>query len=118
MDVRMGKLHLAHERQSVHRLLRMSDNGSPFAIWLNAGVLTLSGKTLAELRIRHIRTQVNSPWTHGKIERFWDVLQSELRPRFVPHADLLTEPLSHEPHLRGRFHSAEEVHVGISALGK
>jgi hypothetical protein len=27
------------------------------------GVLTLFGKTLEQLRIRHIRTQVNSPWT-------------------------------------------------------
>ena len=45
------------------------------------GVLTLFGRTLAELRIRHIRTQVNSPWTNGKIERFWGVLQSELLDR-------------------------------------
>ena len=58
----------------------MSDNGSPFATWM-PGVLTLFGKTLAELRIKHIRTQVNSPWTNGKIERFWGVLQSELLDR-------------------------------------
>ena len=45
------------------------------------GVLTLFGKTLAELHVRHIRTQVNSPWTNGKIERFWGVLQSELLDR-------------------------------------
>ena len=45
----------------------MSDNGSPFVVWM-PGVLTLFGKTLEELRIRHIRTQVNSPWTNGKIE--------------------------------------------------
>ena len=44
-------------------------------------MLTLFGKTLAELEIRHIRTQVNSPWTNGKIERFWGVLQSELLDR-------------------------------------
>ena len=43
----------------------MSDNGSPFATWM-PGVLTLFGKTLAELHIKHIRTQVNSPWTNGK----------------------------------------------------
>ena len=48
----------------------MSDNGSPFVVWM-PGVLTLFGKTLEELHIRHIRTQVNSPWTNGKIERFW-----------------------------------------------
>jgi len=58
----------------------MSDNGSPFATWV-PGVLTLFGRTLAELRIKHIRTQVNSPWTNGKIERFWGVLQSELLDR-------------------------------------
>jgi len=58
----------------------MSDNGSPFATWM-PGVLTLFGKTLAELHIKHIRTQVNSPWTNGKIERFWGVLQAELLDR-------------------------------------
>ena len=58
----------------------MSDNGSPFVVWM-PGVLTLFGKTLAELEIKHIRTQVNSPWTNGKIERFWGVLQSELLDR-------------------------------------
>jgi transposase InsO family protein len=60
----------------------MSDNGSPFVVWM-PGVLTLFGKTLEDLRIRHIRTQVNSPWTNGKIERFWGVLQSELLDRHV-----------------------------------
>jgi transposase InsO family protein len=58
----------------------MSDNGSPFAVWM-PGVLTLFGKTLEQLRIKHVRTQVNSPWTNGKIERFWGVLQSELLDR-------------------------------------
>jgi transposase InsO family protein len=60
----------------------MSDNGTPFVTWM-PGVLTLFGKTLEELRIRHLRTQVNSPWTNGKIERFWGVLQSELLDREV-----------------------------------
>lgn len=60
----------------------MSDNGVPFVYWM-PGVLTLFGKTLEELHIRHIRTQVNSPWTNGKIERFWGVLQSELLDRQV-----------------------------------
>jgi transposase InsO family protein len=58
----------------------ISDNGSPFATWM-PGVLTLFGETLEHLRIRHIRTQVNSPWTNGKIERFWGVLQAELLDR-------------------------------------
>ena len=60
----------------------MSDNGSPFVVWM-PGVLTLFGRTLEELHIRHIRTQVNSPWTNGKIERFWGVLQAELLDREV-----------------------------------
>jgi transposase InsO family protein len=60
----------------------MSDNGSPFVVWM-PGILTLFGKALDELRIRHVRTQVNSPWTNGKIERFWGVLQSELLDRQV-----------------------------------
>ena len=60
----------------------MSDNGAPFVVWM-PGVLTLFGRTLEQLRIRHVRTQVNSPWTNGKIERFWGVLQAELLDREV-----------------------------------
>ncbi len=58
----------------------MSDNGTPFVTWI-PGVLTLFGKTLAQLKVEHVRTQINSPWTNGKIERFWGVLQSELLDR-------------------------------------
>jgi transposase InsO family protein len=58
----------------------MSDNGSPFVVWM-PGVLTLFGRTLAELHVRHLRTQVNSPWTNGKIERFCGVLQAEVLDR-------------------------------------
>ena len=58
----------------------ISDNGAPFATWM-PGVLTLFGRTLEQLHIKHIRTQVNSPWTNGKIERFWGVLQAELLDR-------------------------------------
>jgi hypothetical protein len=36
-----------------------------FAIWM-PGVLMLFSETLAELDIRHIRTQVNSAWTNDK----------------------------------------------------
>lgn len=60
----------------------MSDNGAPFVVWM-PGVLTLFGKTLEELHVRHLRTQVNSPWTNGKIERFWGVLQAEVLDREV-----------------------------------
>jgi transposase InsO family protein len=72
----------------------MSDNGSPFVVWM-PGVLTLFGKTLDELRIRHLRTQVNSPWTNGKIERFWGVLQSEVLDRYVfPTSDSAADGLA------------------------
>src|SRR5216683_1916306 len=60
----------------------MSDNGTPFVVWM-PGVLTRFGKTLRELEIRHIKTQINSPWTNGKIERFWGVLQAEVLDREV-----------------------------------
>jgi len=60
----------------------MSDNGSPFVVWM-PGVLTQFGKTLRDLEIRHIRTQVNSPWTNGKIESFWATLKSEVLDREV-----------------------------------
>jgi transposase InsO family protein len=60
----------------------MTDNGTPFVVWM-PGVLTAFGKTLRELEIRHIRTQVNSPWTNGKIERFWGLLQSEVLDREI-----------------------------------
>ena len=72
----------------------MSDNGAPFVVWM-PGVLTLFGKTLAELEIKHIRTQVNSPWTNGKIERFWGVLQSELLDReLFPTPDAANDALT------------------------
>lgn len=41
------------------------------------------GKTLRDLEIRHIKTQVNSPWTNGKIEAFWATLKSEVLDRQV-----------------------------------
>jgi transposase InsO family protein len=58
----------------------MSDNGRPFVVWM-PGVLTRFGKRLEELHIRHLRTQVNSPWTNGKIEAFWNLLQAEVLDR-------------------------------------
>ncbi len=38
-------------------------------------------RTLAELEVRHIRTQVDTPWTNGKIEAFWATLQAEVLDR-------------------------------------
>lgn len=66
----------------------MSDNGQPFVVWL-PGVLTLFGKRLQELQVQHLRTQVSSPWTNGKIEASWGVLQQEVldRQRFASFAE-------------------------------
>ena len=58
----------------------MSDNGLPFVFWMPY-VLTKFGKRLEELHIQHLRTQISSPWTNGKIEAFWAVLQSEVLDR-------------------------------------
>ena len=48
----------------------MTDNGTPFVVWMPY-VLTRFGKRLQELHIQHLRTQISSPWTNGKIEAFW-----------------------------------------------
>jgi len=66
----------------------MSDNGLPFVVWM-PGILTGFGKRLRELHIHHLRTQISSPWTNGKIESFWNVLQSEVldRQRFTSFAE-------------------------------
>jgi transposase InsO family protein len=58
----------------------MSDNGTPFVVWM-PGMLTSFGKKLRDLHILHLRTQISSPWTNGKIEAFWDVLQDEVLDR-------------------------------------
>lgn len=58
----------------------MSDNGNPFVTWM-PGVLTRFGKRLRDLNVRHLRTQISTPWTNGKIEAFWEVLQSEVLDR-------------------------------------
>jgi transposase InsO family protein len=60
----------------------MSDNGTEFVSWM-PGVLSRFGKTLRELEVRHIRTQVDSPWTNGKIEAFWATLKGEVLDREV-----------------------------------
>ena len=60
----------------------MSDNGTEFVHWM-PGVLNRFGKTLRELEIRQIKTQVNTPWTNGKIESFWATLKREVLDREV-----------------------------------
>jgi hypothetical protein len=44
-------------------------NGPAFVILIE-GLLTRFQRTLAELSIRHIRTQIDTPWTNGKAEAF------------------------------------------------
>jgi transposase InsO family protein len=63
-----------------HPLQLMSDNGLPFVVWM-PGMLTRFGKRLRDLHIQHLRTQISSPWTNGKIEAFWGVLQQEVLDR-------------------------------------
>jgi len=60
----------------------MSDNGAEFVHWM-PGMLGRFGKTLRELEIRQIQTQINTPWTNGKIESFWATLKSEVLDREV-----------------------------------
>lgn len=60
----------------------MSDNGTEFVHWM-PGLLNRFGKTLRELEIRQIKTQINTPWTNGKIESFWATLQREVLDREV-----------------------------------
>jgi transposase InsO family protein len=61
-------------------LALMSDNGTPFVAILRS-MLSRFQRSLAELRIRHIRTQIDTPWTNGKIEAFWATLQAEVLDR-------------------------------------
>jgi transposase InsO family protein len=58
----------------------MSDNGTPF-VAIARSMLTRFQRTLEELRVRHIRTQIDTPWTNGKIEAFWATLQREVLDR-------------------------------------
>ena len=69
-------------------LALMSDNGSPF-IGVAQRLLPRFQRTLEELHIRHIRTQIDMPWTNGKVEAFWGTLQAEVldRRRFASLAE-------------------------------
>jgi transposase InsO family protein len=48
----------------------MTDNGTPFVAIVRT-MLSRFQRSLADLRIRHIRTQIDTPWTNGKVEAFW-----------------------------------------------
>ncbi len=61
-------------------LALMTDNGTPFVTIVRT-MLSRFQRTLAELAIRHIRTQIDTPWTNGKIEAFWATLQAEVLDR-------------------------------------
>lgn len=61
-------------------LALMSDNGSPF-VAITKTMLSRFQRTLEDLSIRHIRTQIDTPWTNGKIEAFWATLQAEVLDR-------------------------------------
>ena len=58
----------------------MTDNGTPF-VAITRTMLSRFQRTLDELRIRHIRTQIDTPWTNGKVEAFWATLQREVLDR-------------------------------------
>jgi len=61
-------------------LALMTDNGTPF-VAVTRSMLSRFQRTLEELQIRHIRTQIDTPWTNGKIEAFWGTLQAEVLDR-------------------------------------
>ena len=61
-------------------LALMTGNGSPF-VAITKTMLSRFQRTLEELAIRHIRTQIDTPWTNGKIEAFWATLQAEVLDR-------------------------------------
>jgi transposase InsO family protein len=61
-------------------LALMTDNGSPF-VAIARSMMSRFQRTLADLDIRHIRTQIDTPWTNGKIEAFWAILQAEVLDR-------------------------------------
>jgi len=58
----------------------MTDNGTPFVAILRT-MLSRFQRSLVDLEIRHIRTQIDTPWTNGKTERFWATLQAEVLDR-------------------------------------
>lgn len=58
----------------------MTDNGTPF-VAIARSMLSRFQRSLDELQIRHIRTQIDTPWTNGKVESFWATLQREVLDR-------------------------------------
>jgi transposase InsO family protein len=58
----------------------MTDNGVPFVAMVRT-MLSRFQRSLEDLQVRHIRTQIDTPWTNGKIEAFWATLQAEVLDR-------------------------------------
>lgn len=58
----------------------MTDNGTPFVAVVRT-MLSRFQRSLDELAIRQIRTQIDTPWTNGKIDAFWKTLQAEVLDR-------------------------------------
>lgn len=67
-------------------LALMNDNGTPFVAVVRT-MLSRFQRTLAELAVRQIRTQVDTPWTNGTVEAFWATLHAAVLDR-RPLADL------------------------------
>jgi len=61
-------------------LALMTDNGTPF-VAIARSMMSRFSRTLVELSVRHVRTQIDTPWTNGKIEAFWAILQAEVLDR-------------------------------------
>lgn len=61
-------------------LALMTDNGTPF-VAIVGSMLSRFQRSLEDLQIRHIRTQIDTPWTNGKVEAFWATLQAEVLDR-------------------------------------
>lgn len=61
-------------------LALMTDNGTPFVAIVRT-MLSRFQRSLADLQVRHIRTQIDTPWTNGKVEAFWATLQAEVLDR-------------------------------------
>jgi len=62
------------------RSCALSDNGTPFVAIVRT-MLSRFQRSLADLQVRHIRTQIDTPWTNGKVEAFWATLQAEVLDR-------------------------------------
>ena len=54
--------------------------GTPF-VAIARTILSRFQPSLDELPIHHIRTQIDTSWTNGKIEAFWHTLQAEVLDR-------------------------------------